>query len=253
MPCTEHNSSACDAGHKQSWTCSDGRPKNCPKCEREAKLAKKRQEQEIEAQKRRETEEREHLAKLDDINARIDKEIRAREEARLKQERSQAINQKENDLNALITSPAIPTVPPSPAPVVQGSTLSTLQQMLPSPSKILSNILARSTVGASSDSPSPVKAKTTSQMPSSSSTPPKPFPKLVESPSKKDWLRKKTMEGASNPSIDAIMDMTGLEEVKRKVLTVRNRVDTNIRQNASFKQERFNAVLLGNPGTGVCS
>ena len=254
MPCTEYISSACDAGHEQSWKCSDGRPKTCPKCEREAKLAKQRREREIEAQKRREAEEREHLTQLDSINAQIAKELQAREEARLKQERSQAIKQKENDLNALISSPAIPSVPP-PAPVVQ-SPLLTLQQMLPSPSKFFasaSSMLSRSTVGASSDSSSPAKAETTSQMSSSSRAPPKPFPKLAESPSKKVWLRQKVMEGASNPSIDAIMDMTGLEEVKKRVLNIKIKVDLNNRQNASLKQERFNAVLLGNPGTGGCS
>ena len=252
MPCTEHISSACIAGHEQSWTCSNRRPKICSKCEREAKLAKERQKQEIETQKRREIEEREHLAKLDAINARIAKELQVREEARLKQERGQAIKQKENDLTALIASPAIPTVPPPPAPVEQASTLLTLQQMLPSPSKNLataSSILSRSTVSASSDSSSPAKAKTTSQ---TSSAPPKPFPKLAESPSKKEWLRQKITEGATNPSIDAIMDMTGLEEVKRKVLNIKIKVDVSIRQNASLKQERFNAVLLGNPGTGRC-
>ena len=310
MPCTEHISSTCDAGHKQSWKCSDGRPKNCPKCERDAMLAKRRQEEEMEAQKRREIEQREHLARLDAIDAQISKEHQAREDARLKKERSQVIEQKENDLAALIASRTEPTIPASPepsvlvspAPVVQASTLLKLQQMLPSPSNLLataSSMLSRTMDGrdddktlsdnASSNNPSPVEAvsqmpssrasllsrtmdgrdddktlsdnapsnnpspvEAVSQMPSSSASP-KPFPKLAESPSKKEWLRQKNMEGASNPSIDSIMGMTGLEEVKRKVLNIKIKVDVSIRQNASLKQERFNAVLLGNPGTGGCS
>ena len=269
MPCSERISSTCDAGHKQSWKCSDGRPKTCPKCARDAKLAKQRQEREIEAQKRREIEQREHLARLDAITAQIDKENQAREDARLKQERSQAIKQKENDLAALIASraePVVPAVPAPPAPV-EPSTLLKLQQMLPSPTKILasaSSMLSPSTDGrdvkTSSDNASsklnsslpPAKVETTSQMPSSSA-PPKPFPKLADSPSKKEWSRQKNMEGASNPSIDTIMGMTGLEEVKRKVLNIKTKIDVSIRQNASLKQERFNAVLLGNPGTGGCS
>ena len=269
MPCMERISSTCDAGHKQSWKCSDGRPKSCPKCEREAKLAKERQEQEMAAQKRRETEQRVHLARIDALNAQIAKEHQAREDARLEQERSQAIKQKEDELAALIVSRPEPTVPApvaQPVPVVQASTLSTLQQVLPSPSKILasaSNMLSRSMDGgdaqtlpdnAPSNSPlPPVKAETTSQMPSSNTTsPPKPFPELTESPSKKEWSRQKNMEGASNPSIDAIMDMTGLEEVKKKVLNIKTKIDVSTRQNASLKQERFHAVLLGNPGTGRC-
>ena len=65
MPCTERISSICDAGHTQSWKCIDGRPKICAKCEREAKLAKEKQEQEIEAQKMREIEQQEQQAYLD--------------------------------------------------------------------------------------------------------------------------------------------------------------------------------------------
>ena len=254
MPCTEHISSTCDAGHKQSWKCSDKRPKSCSKCEREAKLAKEKQKREIEEHKRQEIEEREHLARMDDINARIAKELQAREQARLEQQRSQAIKQKEDDLTALKASPTLPTVPAPPAPE-EASTLSKLQQMLASPSKILataSSMLSRSAVDASPDSSSGVKAKMTSQMPSSSA-PPKLFPKLAESPSKKEWLRQKNIDGAKNHSIDAIMDMTGLEEVKKKVLNIKTKIDISLRQSASLKQERFNAVLLGNPGTGGCS
>ena len=71
MPCMERISSTCDAGHTQSWKCSNGRPKFCSECNREAKLAKERQEQEIEAQKRREIEQQEQQAYLDAINAQI--------------------------------------------------------------------------------------------------------------------------------------------------------------------------------------
>jgi hypothetical protein len=260
MPCTERISSICDAGHKQSWKCSDGRPKTCPKCERDAKLAKRRQEQEIEAQKRREIEQQKHLARLDDIDAQIDKERQALEDARLKQERSKAIEQKERDLATLIASRAEGTVPAVPGP----STPAPVEPSTFSPSKNLttaSSTLSRSTDGndvktssSSYNAPlnsslPPVKAETTSQMPPCSA-PPKPFPKLAESPSKKEWLRQKNMDGASNTSIDAIMDMTGLEDVKKKVLNIKAKIDASIRQNASFKQDRFNAVLLGNPGTG---
>ena len=248
MPCTERISSTCDAGHKQSWKCSDGRPKTCSKCERDARLAKQRQEQEIEAQKRREIEQREHLARLDAIDAQIEKERQALEDARLKQERSQAIKHKERDLEALIASRAERNaVPTTPAPV-EPSTFSP-STILKTASSMLSRSKDRSDSGPLNNSLPPVKAETTSQIPSISA-PPKPFPKLAESPSMKEWSRQKNMDGASNTSIDAIMDMTGLEEVKKKVLNIKAKIDTSIRQNASFKRDRFNAVLLGNPGTG---
>lgn len=251
MPCTEYLSSICDAGHKQSWKCSDKRSKSCTTCEREAKLAREKQKRDLDAQQKRDEEQRAHLARMDDLDAQIAQEHQAREDARLTQERLQAIKQKENDLAA------------------QRAQTSTWQQML-SPSKLLataSGILSRPTderhvkMTPGSNTPpispsSPIKAGTSSQMPSNSTTikpSGRPFPQLAESPSKKEWLRQKNMEGANDPSIDAIMDMTGLEGVKQKVLNTKAKIDLSIRQNASLKQERFNVVLLGNPGTGRCS
>lgn len=58
------------------------------------------------------------------------------------------------------------------------------------------------------------------------------------------------MEGAHNEAIDAIMEMTGLEAVKEQVLKIKVKIDTTKRQGTSLKDERFNIVLLGNPGTG---
>lgn len=43
----------------------------------------------------------------------------------------------------------------------------------------------------------------------------------------------------------------GLESVKQKFLMIKAKVDTMVRQNASLKDERFGAALLGNPGTGM--
>ena len=58
------------------------------------------------------------------------------------------------------------------------------------------------------------------------------------------------MEGANNDGIDSIMEMVGLEDVKKQVLEIKAKVDISIRQGASITSERFNVVLLGNPGTG---
>ncbi len=44
--------------------------------------------------------------------------------------------------------------------------------------------------------------------------------------------------------------MTDLEEVKAQVLKIKARVDTALRQNTNMKDERYEIVLLNNPGTG---
>lgn len=71
-----------------------------------------------------------------------------------------------------------------------------------------------------------------------------------DSLAKKNWERQKTMEDASNSAIDAIMEMTGLEEVKIQILRIKAKVDVSVRQNADMKEDRLNVVFLGNPGTG---
>ncbi len=72
-----------------------------------------------------------------------------------------------------------------------------------------------------------------------------------QSAAEADWQRQKDVEGASNDSIDTIMAMTGLENVKAQVLRIKAKIDLAQRQGASLKDERFNVVLLGNPGTGI--
>ena len=67
----------------------------------------------------------------------------------------------------------------------------------------------------------------------------------------KAWERQKKDLCADNEHIDAIMSLIGLESVKDQALKVKDKVDISLRQGANLSQERFNAVLLGNPGTGM--
>jgi hypothetical protein len=50
------------------------------------------------------------------------------------------------------------------------------------------------------------------------------------SPSKTEWQRQRDIENASNPAIDEIMEMIGLEAVKDQVLRIKSKVETCIRQ-----------------------
>lgn len=65
-----------------------------------------------------------------------------------------------------------------------------------------------------------------------------------------EWEYYKQFEGARNDSLDKLMDMIGLEEVKQTFLDIKGKVDTKVRQNVPLTSERFNCSLLGNPGTG---
>ena len=69
---------------------------------------------------------------------------------------------------------------------------------------------------------------------------------------REDWEYSKRYEGASSDAMDSLMQMTGLEEVKLKFLSIKNTVDTAIRQGLPVdnKHQRYGCALLGNPGTG---
>ncbi|KAI1989899.1 hypothetical protein LOZ53_003465 [Ophidiomyces ophidiicola] len=72
----------------------------------------------------------------------------------------------------------------------------------------------------------------------------------VLSSAREEWDYQKDVEGQTNESLDSLMNMIGLEKVKEKFMSVKARVDAVVRQSASLNDERFNAALLGNPGTG---
>jgi hypothetical protein len=75
------------------------------------------------------------------------------------------------------------------------------------------------------------------------------------SPSEVEWERQKRVENASNNAIDALMKLTGLEQVKEKILDIKAKIETLARQGIDMKMERLGMVMLGNPGTGenICS
>ncbi|KAI0020648.1 P-loop containing nucleoside triphosphate hydrolase protein [Xylariomycetidae sp. FL0641] len=64
------------------------------------------------------------------------------------------------------------------------------------------------------------------------------------------WEYMKQFEGARSKTLDELMGMIGLEEVKETFLNIKNTVDTKLRQNVSLASQRFSCSLLGNPGTG---
>jgi hypothetical protein len=70
---------------------------------------------------------------------------------------------------------------------------------------------------------------------------------------KDDWEFQKEFEGAQNETIDTLMGMIGLSDVKDQFLSIKAKVDIAVRQNIDMKDERFGAALLGNPGTGRLS
>ncbi|KAH8103940.1 P-loop containing nucleoside triphosphate hydrolase protein [Cristinia sonorae] len=265
MKCEVVVQARCFNGHSQPYKCGDGPALTCAKCEREARLARERQEEELRETQRRETEQREHLRRIDEIDKQITAARQQQEDKRSAKDRANALLQKQQDLQAILSTqppgqPALhPTNPNSNSPQMFDTALpfappdATTRTVPPTTPKekvaeATTKGVRRSAKVAGQDTMTsdvnPPPASFTSR-PSS-----KPFPTLPPSLSKMEWERQKALLGVTNPAVDAIMDMTGLEGVKVQVLEVMDKIDTTKRQGASLKQERFNATLLGNPGTG---
>ncbi|EKM56223.1 uncharacterized protein PHACADRAFT_209697 [Phanerochaete carnosa HHB-10118-sp] len=161
--------------------------------------------------------------------------------------------------------PSTPSAPPPSTPSVPPlSTSSTPLPSTPPVTSLLGKVgqyLMGTSTSSTADTPasppssSPTPASEPVSSPVRSKTPPLSTdnhtpPPLSPSEAEKEWQRQKDIEGANNSSIDAIMEMTGLEEVKAQVLRIKAKIDTTRRQGTSVKDERFNVVLQGNPGTG---
>ncbi|KAF8533083.1 P-loop containing nucleoside triphosphate hydrolase protein [Trichophaea hybrida] len=240
----------CLAGHSRSWKCSKPPPPTCQKCEREAAAAEKKRQRDFEIQQKRDEEQRQHqkqMALLDEEieherqKIRDDQETRAREIALqqkikdLEDAATAAVKSRQSLTQSLFSSfPFRRSTPSAPLPP-------TLTPVNPQQSQSNNQNSSGSQPGtpAAPTATETIKAGVTSNIPL-------PGP----SPSEREWQRQKDFENASNEAIDKIMEMIGLEEVKSQVLRIKAKIDTAIRQNTDFKEERFGVTLLGNPGTG---
>jgi len=199
----------------------------CRTCQREDERRQKELQAELERQAKRDREQAEHVAKM----AELDRQIKlVREQAAdgvTAEENARALEQKRRDLEAarLAADQALNT--PSKTALETQPAQST--SSAPSP---LATVGSRSVVeekhlGIDQNATQDMKGK-----------------------SQQEWDRQKRVEGASNDAIDALMALTGLEDVKAKILTIKAKIETVRRQGTDMKKERLGLVLLGNTGTG---
>ncbi|KAG6328788.1 hypothetical protein ID866_10301, partial [Astraeus odoratus] len=224
----------CPVGaHIMEWRCHEGRPAKCKLCEKETKALEKQAKLDLEAKEKREAAEREHDLRMTELEARLQYEMEALVDLQKAKDREDEALQKEiedikkkdkqagtwavNDLYKPSSSRSTPSQTPSNPP----SRLPTLQQQPAGKNQ--------------SDNPSTGNQST-------------PRPES-QSAARDKWEYQKRIEGVQCDAIDKIMDMTGLEEVKEQILCIKAKIDTMKRQGVALNKERFNLVLLGNPGT----
>jgi hypothetical protein len=241
----------CPKGHLQSRKCyQPSLP--CRKCEREAAQAEEKRRKEFELQQKKESQLAEHERRLKDLQDKIDAEVQIVKDSQITQQRAQVLRQKQEDLkeaqNRATSAVAAASSFFSFIPSLSFS-VSQPSQAVPSSNGPASTPPA---AGNSASSSAPVAGSHQPPNPplQRSQTPPgNPATAKISSP-EAEWQRQKDVEGASSAAIDAVMDMIGLEDVKRQMLRIKDKIEVTQRQNTSLKDERFNVVLLGNPGTG---
>ena len=230
MLCEHVLESKCAKGHLQRYKCHANVPGTCRVCKREDERRQKELQAKLERDAKCEQEQADHSAKI----AELDEQIRlVREEASDKQateERAQALEQKKRDLDmARRLAQQHQDVRPGTKPEAPE---------------------ARS-VSSTSEPPTVTRRHTARGQEKTSATKQNEAEDMKSAP-ERAWDRQKRVDGESNSPIDALMGLTGLTDVKAKILRIKAKVETVLRQGTDMKNERLGIVLLGNPGTGRC-
>ncbi|KAK0214970.1 P-loop containing nucleoside triphosphate hydrolase protein [Armillaria fumosa] len=260
----DHSKMACDViipaqcpkGHDQSYKCTEGPALgSCKKCERDDEAAEAQRQKDFERQKKQDEEEAEHLRQIKEFEDKLAEQQQLLRDTQIKETRKNEIRQKMQDLedaaeltrNAASKPSSTTPLDSTPGPSIVAAT----DKSTTTPLASTSSAPAQGTNDSSR--PNKRSKKVTQSVISSkdrhgvaTSNP------LVggQSNAEVDWQYEKAYEGASNQAIDAIMDMVGLEAVKEQILSIKSKIDVSKRQNTDMSKERFNIVLLGNPGTG---
>ncbi|KAL0570783.1 hypothetical protein V5O48_011177 [Marasmius crinis-equi] len=244
MKCCVVMKHTCPQGHNQPYKCHQNPPLNCRKCEHEAKMAQKKQEEALAQQQKRDAEQLAHAKELAKMEEQIAQENQRAQDERDRRERKAALEQKKRDLESMrvrndrIAKEASTRNVPQPSPTQAPSHSST-----PSVVNAAAAQQSQTTASPTVTQPTPSTLHAPVVTPDSSKAP-------KGSASEADWNRQKQMEGAHNKEIDALMELTGLEDVKAQVLNIKAKIDLAKRQGIDLKGERLNVVMLGNPGTG---
>ena len=219
--------SECPAMHKTTRRCCQRSPKICPRCEADARRQLAIKERDDRLQHEREKKKQEYESQMADLDAKIESERQAIRDQNLEKERQRALEQKRKDL----------------------ADVTARNRQTQAAQSNATKARAEPTDGqhsAPQTTPNPEAQMTPSKKEGSSVS----LSNRSSSAAQEEWEYQKEFQGAKSDVLDSLMGMIGLEEVKEKFLSVKSKVETAIRQNTDFDDERFGAVLLGNPGTG---
>lgn len=246
MMCKAPLSDKCPVGaHVMTWRCSEGRPAQCKQCEKELKRLEKQAKLDLDAKEKREAAEREHDLRMTELEARLQYEAEALADMQKVKDREEEARKKEKEIEEMkkkINKAAVRAAN-------NADNSSSSQTVLPQPQSNPSSRPQTPSPNQSSGQNQPTNQPGNHGNQGGQNA---PRPNL-QSAARDKWEYQKRVEGVKNDAIDKIMDMTGLEEVKEQILRIKAKIDTMKRQHVALDKERFNLVLLGNPGTGEVS
>ena len=246
MLCQQVMTSNCANGHAKTWKCHETQPLTCRTCERDAKRAAEKIQKDFELQKKRDAEQQAHDEKMAKIRERLDAQIQAQRDLQLAKEREAALKQQEQDVKDAEERFRQKAEAEKKRKDDEKKRENDERKRATKQAAASSSSNAAAVVGIAKPAVSTFTGTSPNQPP-----PNKNSGKKRTSEAQSDWQRRKDTDGVTNPHIDAIMEMIGLEPVKQQVLKIMDKVDVNVRQETSLSKERFNVVLLGNPGTGI--
>lgn len=225
MLCKHVMESRCERGHLQKRKCHTNQPKACRTCELDEKRRQKKLQAELDRQAKVAREEAQHAAEM----AELDRQIQlARDDLvdhQGAEERAKALEQKKRDL-------------------------ATAQDMAKRAQDM--SVRAKQEPAASASGPRSAGASQSTREQGSALPSHQDEMPDTKSAAEQEWNRQKLAEGATNDAIDALMGLTGLNDAKARVLSIKAKIETVVRQGTDMKNERLGIVLLGNPGTGMC-
>ena len=228
MPCEHIYEMVCSQGHERKWKCHENMAGVCRVCASQDVEQHRKLQKQVERQIEVDSQRAEHdavIAKLDqdlqDIEHRAADQQAAEEQARalkLKKQEVRKVRKLAKKEPALLLGSKPDTSP-------SGSGGNT-------PDTPMSNTLSDIDdpwVGLDKSQHSPEEAGPEAQ---------------------KD-LQLNEGKGAPNKAIDDLTDMTGLQDVKTKILYIKRRIEALRNQGLGTEQESLGVTMTGNPGTGM--
>ncbi|KAI9769554.1 MAG: hypothetical protein M1840_004032 [Geoglossum simile] len=218
----------CAKNHLRRRECHKSQPSTCAVCELDDRRQQKELEAELEMQNRRDKTQLQFASEAADLDLQIRRAWEQASNCQTALDRARTLEQKRWDLDARILAQAA-----QPTGTNSKESISTPNGIALAPPATASTV----------EIPRPAQ-------PENASWSDRKAESDAKSPSETEWERQKRVEGASNDAIDTLMGLTGLEDVKAKVLNIKAKMDTVARQGTDMRKERLGMVMLGNPGTG---